>query len=79
MVDRQVVEILQAQYVDLERIAQMSEDTAAPGLSKQHAWKRGQAPAAQDSSVPNLRTVRWTTTSCPRLRRRGKRRKPCSS
>ena len=44
--DPQVVEILQAQYVDLERIAQMSEDTAAPGLSKTVRVERGQAPAA---------------------------------
>ena len=44
--DPQVVDILQAQYVDLERIAQMSEDTAAPGLSKAARVERGLAPAA---------------------------------
>jgi diguanylate cyclase (GGDEF)-like protein/putative nucleotidyltransferase with HDIG domain len=44
--DPQVVDILQAQYVDLERIAQMSEDTAAPGLSKTARVERGLAPAA---------------------------------
>ena len=44
--DPQVVDILQAQYVDLERIAQMSDDTAAPGLSKTARVERGLAPAA---------------------------------
>ena len=43
--DPQVVDILQAQYVELERAAQMSEDTAAPGLSKTARVERGLAPA----------------------------------
>jgi len=43
--DPQVVDILQAQYVELERMAQMSEDTAAPGLSKMVRVERGLAPA----------------------------------
>ena len=43
--DPQVVDILQAQYVELERLAQMSEDTAAPGLSKAVRVQRGLAPA----------------------------------
>jgi diguanylate cyclase (GGDEF)-like protein/putative nucleotidyltransferase with HDIG domain len=43
--DPRVVDILQAQYVDLERMAQMAEDTAAPGLSKAARVERGQAPA----------------------------------
>src|SRR5271169_4652813 len=45
--DPQVVEILQRRYVELERIAQMSEDTAGlRGLSKSVRVERGQAPAA---------------------------------
>jgi diguanylate cyclase (GGDEF)-like protein/putative nucleotidyltransferase with HDIG domain len=44
--DPQVVDILQAQYIDLERMAQMAEDTAAPGLSKTARVERGVAPAA---------------------------------
>jgi len=45
--DPQVVEILAGRYVELERIAQMSEDTAAPSsLSKTVRVERGQAPAA---------------------------------
>ena len=43
--DPQVVDILQSQYVELERMAQMSEDTAAPGLSKTVRVERGLAPA----------------------------------
>jgi diguanylate cyclase (GGDEF)-like protein/putative nucleotidyltransferase with HDIG domain len=43
--DPQVVDILQAQYVELERMAQMAEDTAAPGLSKTARVERGLAPA----------------------------------
>src|SRR6266567_200794 len=43
--DPQVVDILQAQYVELERLAQMSGDTAAPGLSKAVRVQRGLAPA----------------------------------
>ncbi len=43
--DPQVVDILQARYVDLERMAQMAEDTAAPGLSKAARVERGHAPA----------------------------------
>jgi diguanylate cyclase (GGDEF)-like protein/putative nucleotidyltransferase with HDIG domain len=45
--DPQVVAILEDRYVELERIAQMSEDTAAPhSLSKTVKVERGQAPAA---------------------------------
>jgi diguanylate cyclase (GGDEF)-like protein/putative nucleotidyltransferase with HDIG domain len=45
--DPQVVEILAGRYVELERIAQMSEETAAPhSLSKTVRVERGQAPAA---------------------------------
>jgi len=45
--DPQVVEILVSRYVELERIAQMSEDPPAPhGLSKAVRVERGQAPAA---------------------------------
>jgi diguanylate cyclase (GGDEF)-like protein/putative nucleotidyltransferase with HDIG domain len=45
--DPQVVDILIKNYVDLERMAQMSEDTAVPhGLSKGVKVERGQAPAA---------------------------------
>jgi diguanylate cyclase (GGDEF)-like protein/putative nucleotidyltransferase with HDIG domain len=43
--DPQVVEILQGRYVELERMAQMSEDTATPGLSKTARVERGVAPA----------------------------------
>jgi diguanylate cyclase (GGDEF)-like protein/putative nucleotidyltransferase with HDIG domain len=43
--DPQVVEILQGRYVELERMAQMAEDTAAPGLSKTARVERGLAPA----------------------------------
>ena len=45
--DPQVVEILAGRYVELERVAQMSEETAAPhSLSKTVRVERGQAPAA---------------------------------
>jgi len=45
--DPQVVEILQSRYVELERIAQMSEETnGLRGLSKSVRVERGQAPAA---------------------------------
>jgi diguanylate cyclase (GGDEF)-like protein/putative nucleotidyltransferase with HDIG domain len=44
--DPQVVEILESRYVELERMAQMSEDTAAPrSLSKTVRVERGSAPA----------------------------------
>ncbi|MGP0019444.1 MAG: diguanylate cyclase domain-containing protein [Candidatus Sulfotelmatobacter sp.] len=44
--DPQVVEILERRYVELERLAQMSEDTAAArGLSKGVRVERGLAPA----------------------------------
>ena len=43
--DPQVVEILESRYVELERMALMSEDTAAPGLSKTVRVERGLAPA----------------------------------
>jgi diguanylate cyclase (GGDEF)-like protein/putative nucleotidyltransferase with HDIG domain len=45
--DPKVVEILQKRYVELERMAQMTEDTAAShGLSKAVRVERGIAPAA---------------------------------
>jgi diguanylate cyclase (GGDEF)-like protein/putative nucleotidyltransferase with HDIG domain len=45
--DPQVVAILDERYVELERVAQMSEETAAPhSLSKMVRVERGQAPAA---------------------------------
>jgi diguanylate cyclase (GGDEF)-like protein/putative nucleotidyltransferase with HDIG domain len=43
--DPQVVEILESRYVELERLAQMSEDTATRGLSKEVRVERGLAPA----------------------------------
>jgi len=44
--DPRVVEILESRYVDLERMAQMSEDTGASlGLSKMLRVERGLAPA----------------------------------
>ena len=45
--DPQVVEILQNRYIELERMAQMTEDTVATlGLSKTMRVERGIAPAA---------------------------------
>lgn len=45
--DPRVVEILERRYIDLERLAQMSEETSAPsGLSRQVRVERGIAPAA---------------------------------
>jgi diguanylate cyclase (GGDEF)-like protein/putative nucleotidyltransferase with HDIG domain len=45
--DPEVVEILAGRYVELERVAQMSEDTSpSPSLSKTVRVERGQAPAA---------------------------------
>jgi len=44
--DPQVVDILVSRYVELERMAQMSEDTGAPGLSKTVRVDRGSSPAA---------------------------------
>jgi diguanylate cyclase (GGDEF)-like protein/putative nucleotidyltransferase with HDIG domain len=45
--DPHIVEMLEKQYVELERMAQMSDDTAATlGLSKGVRVERGQAPAA---------------------------------
>ncbi len=45
--DPRIVEILQRRYIDLERLAQMSEDTAVPtGLSRSVKVERGIAPAA---------------------------------
>lgn len=43
--DPRVVEILQERYVELERAAQMTEDTASLGLSKTLKVERGLAPA----------------------------------
>jgi len=44
--DPQIVEILQSRYIELERMAQMSEDTAVSGLSRTVRVERGLAPAA---------------------------------
>src|SRR5246127_5452522 len=44
--DPKVVEILQRRYIELERMAQMSEDTAVSGLSRTVRVERGLAPAA---------------------------------
>jgi diguanylate cyclase (GGDEF)-like protein/putative nucleotidyltransferase with HDIG domain len=45
--DPHIVEMLEKQYVELERMAQMSDDTAITmGLSKGVRVERGQAPAA---------------------------------
>ena len=46
MLFRSVVEILERRYIDLERMAQMSEDTSAcVGLSRSVRVERGLAPA----------------------------------
>jgi len=44
--DPQIVEILESRYIELERMAQMSEDTAVSGLSRTVRVERGLAPAA---------------------------------
>lgn len=45
--DPSIVAILEDRYIELERLAQMSEDTAVPsGLSKSVRVERGHAPAA---------------------------------
>jgi len=45
--DPEIVEILQSRYIELERMAQMSEDTAVTmGLSRSVRVERGLAPAA---------------------------------
>ncbi len=45
--DPRVVEVLERRYIDLERLAQMSEDTALPSsLSRSVRVERGLAPAA---------------------------------
>ena len=44
--DPKIVEILERRYVELERMAQMSEDTAISGLSRTIRVERGLAPAA---------------------------------
>src|SRR5215469_1145419 len=45
--DPKIVEILERRYIDLERMAQMSEDTAASlGVSRSIRVERGLAPAA---------------------------------
>ena len=44
--DPKIVEILERRYVELERMAQMSEDTAISGLSRTVRVERGLAPAA---------------------------------
>jgi diguanylate cyclase (GGDEF)-like protein/putative nucleotidyltransferase with HDIG domain len=44
--DPKIVEILERRYVELERMAQMSEETAISGLSRTVRVERGLAPAA---------------------------------
>jgi diguanylate cyclase (GGDEF)-like protein/putative nucleotidyltransferase with HDIG domain len=44
--DPKIVAILESRYVELERMAQMSEDTAVSGLSRTVRVERGLAPAA---------------------------------
>src|SRR5499427_3522851 len=44
--DPQIVSILESRYIELERMAQMSEDTAVSGLSRTVRVERGLAPAA---------------------------------
>ena len=44
--DPKVVEILEHRFIELERMAQMSEDTAIVGLSRTVRVERGLAPAA---------------------------------
>ena len=44
--DPKIVTILESRYIELERMAQMSEDTAVAGLSRTVRVERGQAPAA---------------------------------
>ena len=44
--DPTIVEILESRYIELERMAQMSEDTAVSGLSRTVRVERGLAPAA---------------------------------
>src|ERR1700756_4402951 len=44
--DPKIVEILERRYIELERMAQMSEDTAVSGLSRTVRVERGLAPAA---------------------------------
>jgi len=57
--DPKIVEILRRRYIELERMAQMSEDTAATtGLSSSVRIERGQAPAAGfERSEPTHSTV----------------------
>src|SRR6516225_1175792 len=44
--DPEIVAILEGRYIELERMAQMSEDTAVAGLSRTVRVERGLAPAA---------------------------------
>ena len=44
--DPKIVTILESRYIELERMAQMAEDTAVAGLSRTVRVERGQAPAA---------------------------------
>jgi putative nucleotidyltransferase with HDIG domain len=44
--DPKIVEILESRYIELERMAQMSEDTAVSGLSRTVRVERGLAPTA---------------------------------
>jgi diguanylate cyclase (GGDEF)-like protein/putative nucleotidyltransferase with HDIG domain len=44
--DPRVVEVLEGRYIELERLAQMKEDTVPPGLSKTARVEHGVEPAA---------------------------------
>jgi diguanylate cyclase (GGDEF)-like protein/putative nucleotidyltransferase with HDIG domain len=44
--DPKIVSILESRYIELERMAQMAEDTAVSGLSRTVRVERGLAPAA---------------------------------
>jgi diguanylate cyclase (GGDEF)-like protein/putative nucleotidyltransferase with HDIG domain len=56
--DPKIVEILESRYIELERMAQMSEDTAVAGLSRTVRVERGLAPAAGfERSEPTHGTV----------------------
>jgi diguanylate cyclase (GGDEF)-like protein/putative nucleotidyltransferase with HDIG domain len=44
--DPEIVTILESRYIELERMAQMAEDTAVAGLSRTVRVERGLAPAA---------------------------------
>ncbi len=55
--DPQVVEILQSRYVELERMAQMSEDTRRPADSRRSCAWSAVSRRQPDSNAPNPRTA----------------------